>query len=64
IEERRDLLPRAWNLAGKIMDLLPKESTHPTNEEMSVLEVGYPLTESAMLMWRVGPAFEEPLDDE
>lgn len=35
-----------------------------TNEEMSALEERYPLTESAVLMCRVGSMFEESLDDE
>ncbi|MCD7451894.1 hypothetical protein HAX54_013918 [Datura stramonium] len=34
------------------------------DEEMSALEKSYPLTESAMLMCKVGSAFEELLDDD
>ncbi|MCE3214735.1 hypothetical protein HAX54_053172, partial [Datura stramonium] len=33
-----------------------------TDKEMSALEERYSLTESAMLMCKVGPTFEEPLD--
>lgn len=35
-----------------------------TEEEMAALPSRYPLTESAMHMCRVGPGFQEPLDDD
>ena len=35
-----------------------------TQDELTALEVRYPMTESAMFMCREGPAFQEPLDDD
>uniref|UniRef100_M1DUF4 Uncharacterized protein n=1 Tax=Solanum tuberosum TaxID=4113 RepID=M1DUF4_SOLTU len=35
-----------------------------TEDEMATLVEPYPLTDSAMYMCRMGPAFQEPIDDD
>ncbi|MCD9639438.1 hypothetical protein HAX54_023989 [Datura stramonium] len=48
-----------------IFELQLKIGGRPTTtEEMAELEKRYSLTKSAMMMYKVEPAFEEPLDDD
>ncbi|KAG5610716.1 hypothetical protein H5410_021997 [Solanum commersonii] len=35
-----------------------------TEDEMATLAERYPLTDSAMYMCRIGPSFQEPIDDD